>query len=310
LVIAVFQMVTFNEMKNGLIFSSAGISFVDANEVIGLFRSSGGVLPDDPVESPSLISCVDDELLAAVRIGVSRSLQFLANQPRIQKSRTKPAQRPVASRAISPTARLQMGRFEATLGGMPKLQKLAETETDEELAALAVRRGTPADSAAAKSAFTSLYMRHSRLLRAFLSSRCSASDLDDIEQTIWEKVWDRLPDQYQCDNFRAWLYQITRNYLVDFWRRSRPDELPETFDVRDRNEKSPDAKLLDGEQMDSLERCLNKLTGAMATIVRGRLRGDSYEELCEAVGVDNAKAQRLLFTAKQLLQSCVEGGRK
>lgn len=199
----------------------------------------------------------------------------------------------------------------ATLSGMSKVHASTAQETDEELATLAARRDPAgADLKRAKDAFSLLYLRHSRLLRAFLSSRILRSELDDIEQGIWERVWQRLPEGFQGGNFRAWLHQISRNYLVDFWRKSRPDELPEAYDSCDASTATPDSILIDREQMATLESCLSKLTDPMAAIVRGRLKGESYEDLCDCLGIENARAQKLLFTAKQLLQTCVEGGGK
>ena len=199
----------------------------------------------------------------------------------------------------------------ATLFFMSKVAATVAQETDEELALASIRRAGATELELAKRAFSSIYARHSRLLRAFLSSRVPRGDLDDIEQAIWEKVWLKLPEQFQGGNFRAWLHQIARNYIVDFFRRSRTEELPEAFDARDHKVATPDAILMNREQLESLEACLKKLNAQnphMATLVRGRLSGDSYESLCESLNVDNAKAQKLLFTAKRLLQTCVEGG--
>lgn len=206
---------------------------------------------------------------------------------------------------------LQIVPVTGKLMSMPKLQGSTTQETDEELATSVARRGeSVATLEHAKMAFSWLYARHSRLLRAFLSSRISRSDIDDVEQAVWEKIWAKLPEQFQGGNFRAWLYQIARNHLVDSHRRSRPDELSEKFDVSDHRAISPDALVVDQERMQILETCLNKLSDSMSQVVRGRLSGESYEALCERLAIDNARAQKLLFTAKQLLQSCVEGGGK
>ena len=181
---------------------------------------------------------------------------------------------------------------------------------DEELAESAARRGTDvAQLARAKNAFSQLYLRHSRLLRAFLSSRIPRSELDDVEQVVWERIWQRLPDQFHGGVFRAWMHQIARNYLIDFWRKKRPDELPDELDLRDPGSQTPVAIMLKAEEQSTLENCLNRLTEPMASVVRGRLQGEAYEELCVKLSIDNARAQKLLFTAKQLLQTCVSGGK-
>ena len=84
-------------------------------------------------------------------------------------------------------------------------------ESDEQLISVIVRRGgSDAEMRAARFAFEMLYRRRAALLLAFLSSRVASGDRDDLHQEIWVRVWNRLPDQFQGGNFRAWLHQIAR----------------------------------------------------------------------------------------------------
>jgi len=177
---------------------------------------------------------------------------------------------------------------------------------DEELAARLVR---PRDSneawREAQDACQQLYQRYAHLLLAFLASRVPRSDLADVHHDIWVRVWERAPSQFDGQHFRGWLYKVARNHLVDRSRRRQP-ELAEAPDAWAAAEPEPVEVLLDQERRQLLERCLGRLTGELAELVRGRLAGESYPELSERLKIPPARAHRLFHTAKDQLQSCIE----
>lgn len=181
------------------------------------------------------------------------------------------------------------------------------TVTDEDLAALAARR-TDSDGAlgAARDAFDRLYRRHAPLLLAFLAARGRRTDLDDVHQDVWSRVWTRLPDQFQGGNFRAWLYQIARHVVIDRARKHKPDALVDEHTLQDRNHEPVDQPLIEAERGEALRRCLEKLTTEAATLVRARLAGEDYTQVCARLGMASSRAYKVFHEAKAQLQACVE----
>ncbi len=182
-----------------------------------------------------------------------------------------------------------------------------DTFGDEHLAATIARRGHSGRAMeTAHDAFGHLYRRHARRLVAFLAGRIPRSDLDDLHQDIWQRVWRHLPVQYRGGNFRAWLHQIARNALVDHARRRRPERLPDERMLPDRHAASPDTPLVEREQMAALARCLERLDAVASALVRARLGGEGYHEVCLRLKLTPARARRLFHEAKGRLQDCVE----
>jgi RNA polymerase sigma factor (sigma-70 family) len=180
--------------------------------------------------------------------------------------------------------------------------------SDEQLAETIARRQR-SDSRAwqeARHACGQLYLRHAPKLLAFLAARASRSDLEDIHQAIWERVWQHLPDGFHGGNFRAWLYQIARNYLIDQGRKKRIDPLGEDQPLPDPRAPQPDEPLLEQERMLILRRCLERLTAEAAQLVQARLAGESYVEVCQRLGMKPERAHKVFHQAKEQLQSCVE----
>jgi RNA polymerase sigma factor (sigma-70 family) len=183
--------------------------------------------------------------------------------------------------------------------------------TDEQLAALVARRDWSAsDWREAQDACAQLYGRHARPLLAYLAARVRRGDLEDVHQVIWERVWQRLPDGFRGGNFRAWVFQIARNYLIDRTReRRRPELLAEEYDAPDARGRRPDSVLIEREQLETLRRCLSCLDRETADLVQARLAGESYPDICRRLGLKPERAHKLFHQAKEQLQTCVARGR-
>jgi RNA polymerase sigma-70 factor (ECF subfamily) len=71
---------------------------------------------------------------------------------------------------------------------------------------------------------------HAKLHR-FIAGRISDSDTaEDILQDVYLKIHTHIDGLRETDRLESWIYQITRNAIVDYYRRARPqDELPETL---------------------------------------------------------------------------------
>jgi RNA polymerase sigma-70 factor (ECF subfamily) len=179
--------------------------------------------------------------------------------------------------------------------------------SDEQLAAtLAQREHSGPAAQAAQDAFRDLYERHARKLLAFLATRVHRNDLEDVHQEVWERIWKHLPEGFHGGNFRAWLYQIARNYIVDQGRKKRLDQIPEADELPEARSSQPEEVLMEQERTVILKRCLEQLEIRAAELVRARLAGESYEEACPRLGLKPEHAHKLFHQAKTQLQTCVQ----
>jgi RNA polymerase sigma-70 factor (ECF subfamily) len=165
--------------------------------------------------------------------------------------------------------------------------------------------GRDADPAAARRAFDALYLRHSRPLLSFLNARATRGDVDDLHQDIWKKIWASAPTGFRGGNFRAWLYQIARNAMIDLARKKKMTELGGEDPVDDRIAGAGE-RLIDEEQRAALAACLEKLDALSAEVVRALLGGNSYGEICTRLEIKPERAHKLAHLAKKSLKSCVE----
>lgn len=198
-------------------------------------------------------------------------------------------------------------RLRQDSGDLPERQETTNM-TDRELAEAISRRDDSTEYwQQAQRHFEQLYNRHSRLLLAFLSSRVNRSDLEDIHQAVWSRVWQYLPTHFDGQNFRAWLYQIARNYVIQLGRKKKSDllgaEEEQALPSRAAGRMTDWSR---GNRMEVLQRCLERLEDNLAELVRARLRGESYEDICTTCEIPPARAHKMFHTAKSQLTACVE----
>ena len=72
--------------------------------------------------------------------------------------------------------------------------------------------------------FKQLWQEYRHQLRNFLLSKVkNPSDVDDLLQEILIKTYQKLNTVKEADKFSAWLFQIARNTLTDYYRKSHRD---------------------------------------------------------------------------------------
>lgn len=157
--------------------------------------------------------------------------------------------------------------------------------------------------------FLAVYEEHARPLLAWLSTRVPRSDLDDVHQEIWTKVWAKKRESFKGGNFRAWLFTVARNHLVD-----RHEKKPATPLMQDPEEAHIDARqatpceiAIDRERHEVLIRSLAVLGDVRRQVVEMRLAGRDYDAISTELGISAAQAHSHFFAAKRQLREWLEG---
>jgi RNA polymerase sigma factor (sigma-70 family) len=181
--------------------------------------------------------------------------------------------------------------------------------SDEQLAADIARRDeSPAALRAAQEACGQLYERHARKLLAFLAARAPRSVLEDLHQDVWRRVWQHAPRGFAGGNFRAWLHTLARNCIIDHSRKRGTDAIPDGAPLEDERQPRALDLLLEEELQAALKACLEKVAPQAAALVQARLAGESYQDICQRIGMKPERAHKIFHETKIALQSCVERG--
>ena len=138
---------------------------------------------------------------------------------------------------------------EATMTAAPEPQ--GEQDVD-----VLVQRARDGDA----EAFGSLYDRYQPEILRYLTHRLRDQDLaEDLTQQVFLKAWQAVP-RYQQRGvpFKAWLYRMAHNQMIDHFRARRPTTALEGIDVPE----APIAeqRLIRQELLDHLQGALDRLT--------------------------------------------------
>jgi RNA polymerase sigma-70 factor (ECF subfamily) len=118
----------------------------------------------------------------------------------------------------------------------------------------------------------------------------SRQEAEDLSQDVFLKLYHSLPKYDFEKNFTAWLLTLTKNFLIDEyrktkWEKSRRDE----FDERVLTQPSgggPEDSFVRKETRAIIWEGLNRLSSEMRmAVVLRDLQGRSYEEMAEILGL-------------------------
>jgi len=163
------------------------------------------------------------------------------------------------------------------------------------------------------TAFEELIERHQGLVTGTVARMLgSNSDVEDIAQQVFIRVWKSARRYVPRAKFTTWLLKITRNLVFNELRRSkRRGHVPlhaepgaEDPPLKDETNPAPDASLLESELQRAIEEAIMQLPKSqrMALVLR-RYEQLSYEQIAEVLDLSVPAVKSVLFRARTELRT-------
>jgi len=164
------------------------------------------------------------------------------------------------------------------------------------------------------TAFEELIERHQGLVTGTVARMLgSNSDVEDIAQQVFIRVWKSARRYVPRAKFTTWLLKITRNLVFNELRRSkRRGHVPlqsepgaeDHHPLKDEANPAPDASLLEAELQREIEEAIVQLPDSqrMALVLR-RYEQLSYEQIAEVLDLSVPAVKSVLFRARTELRS-------
>ena len=165
-------------------------------------------------------------------------------------------------------------------------------------------------------AFARLVERHQSLVIGTVGRMLgNNSDVEDVAQQVFIRVWKGAPRYRPTAKFTTWLLTITRNLVFNEARRRKRHpgdtldvhEGEETLALTDPARHVPDEELLEAELQRTIESAIRALPEKqrMAVVLR-RYESKSYEEIGEVLGLTVPAVKSLLFRARTQLRAALK----
>lgn len=180
------------------------------------------------------------------------------------------------------------------------MEKHQNSLSDEEL----IQQAAHGD----QDSFGDLYERYLEDIYRYVYYRVQdVTDAEDLTETVFLRAWESLhkgKKPLKVDNFRAWIYRIAHNLVIDHHRKKRPVSLDPDVSSNLLESSSPDAEDALQQKLDEedLIVALNSLDDTLQHVVILRFLNDlSHAEAAEVLGVKEGHMRVLQHRAlKQL----------
>lgn len=136
-------------------------------------------------------------------------------------------------------------------------------------------------------------------------------EAEDLTQDIFLKLYNSLPKYDPTKNFTAWLLTLSKNFLIDEYRRTKWEKKQrDDFDdwtLSADSRTNPEENLIRKQNRELAWEGLNRLSSEMRmAIILRDLQGRSYEEIAEILdlplGTVKSRVSRARLQLAQVLQ--------
>jgi RNA polymerase sigma factor (sigma-70 family) len=157
-------------------------------------------------------------------------------------------------------------------------------------------------------AFELLYSRYrGPLYRYILRQVNEPATANDLFQGSWEKIIKASGSYRPSAPFRAWMYRITHNHVVDYFRRIRPvSDIPQ--DEIEADNPAPEKQVFDEQRGSDLREAVEQLPVEQKDALLLKLEaGLDLQTIAEVTGVSRETAKsRLRYAVSKLKKTLQE----
>lgn len=144
-------------------------------------------------------------------------------------------------------------------------------------------------------------------LHGFILSRVSEKAVaDDILQEVFTRILSRIDALKDCDKLQSWIYQITRNAIIDYYRfQKKMAELPTTLTA-------PDAEF-NNTASEEIDACLLPMIKSLPdsyreAVMLSEIQDRTQEEVAKKQGISlsgaKSRVQRGRAMIKEMMFGC------
>ncbi len=184
---------------------------------------------------------------------------------------------------------------------MAFIRKIFSAETDRELVEQYRNGGD-------MNVLGELYNRYMELVYGVcLKYMKEPEEAKDCVLNIFEELVTKLK-KYEVDNFKGWVYQLSKNYCLMKIRSDKKYPAQVDADVMHLSENiHPDNGMEKELDLNSMEYCIEQLPGDQKQAIQlFYLKEKCYKEIAETISIDINKVRSFIQNGRRNLKICME----
>ena len=139
-------------------------------------------------------------------------------------------------------------------------------------------------------------------LRSFIYSKVPDKAItEDILQDVFIKIHLKIHTLKDESKLKPWLYQITRNRIMDYYRQNKPVNYPQLSGA-EHDEEESDNKVMDQAMQDMIGMMNDLPREYCEALCLTELEGLSQKEYAEKIGIPYSSAKSRVQRSRKLLK--------
>jgi RNA polymerase sigma-70 factor (ECF subfamily) len=162
-------------------------------------------------------------------------------------------------------------------------------------------------------AFGILVQKYQSYIRAITYSATGDMEKsEDMAQNVFVIVWQNLSQLRDHDKLKSWLYQITKNEIVRYYRKESRDILSKSLSANttkeiEASDTNPVEIVLSKERQEFIHRALERIPSHYREpLILFYWEGRSVRQVAEMFDLNEATAKKRIFRAREMLKADVE----
>lgn len=149
-----------------------------------------------------------------------------------------------------------------------------------------------------------LYKQYYSKLLAFINSKVhNKEDAKDILSEVFIKIYKKIDDLDNNEKLTSWIYAITRNTIIDFYRKSN-----KTLPYQEYNEEHITDDTKESSSVhDELSNCLKPMINSLLTkykevLLLSEIKGLKQSEIAQQLNLTPANTKSLIYRGKKKIK--------
>lgn len=162
-----------------------------------------------------------------------------------------------------------------------------------------------------QKAFGYIFDKYNKKIYRFIYFRVSGREVaEDITSQVFLKVWEYITNKNKINNLQAFIYQVARNKVIDYYRSKEREELPLIYDDSDTPAEdiiTPADNLNNNVDKETLTKIINKLKGNYREVIILKYIEDlSISEIAKILNKSKVNVRVLIHRALKEIKNIID----